>query len=369
MMNPRSPLAGILLAGGMVQVEQHGQAVLDTSDDNSNATKAWSDGALVFDQSLRGKVEVTGPEAALFLHNLCTNDIVGMPVGAGCEAFFANARARSVAWANIYHVVLSRGREGFWIDLPPGLEDILLRHLDRHLISEQAEFCDRTSDLAQFHLAGPRARAILSSALQTDIPDLDLWQHMERTIGHDAVCHIRRIDLLGKPGYDIAFLVKHGKAVWQALNQSGATPGGYSMWQNLRIVAGLPEQGKEIDENVFIPELGRNAVAVSGSKGCYLGQEPIVMARDRGQINRRLTMLIGCPADCSPGDTLWSADREIGRITSVAASDVTGSRVGLAFTRRGFWDAGTAMAVRGKDGQSGEAIVKAWPEPESTPAQ
>ena len=369
MMNPRSPLAGMLLASGMVPVEQQGVEVLDTSDNNSNAAQAWLEGAVVFDQSLRGKVEVTGPEAALFLHNLCTNDIVGMPVGAGCEAFFANARARSVAWANIYHVVLSRGREGFWIDLPAGLEDTLLRHLDRHLISEQAEFCDRTSDLAQLHLTGPRARAILASALKTDIPDLDLWQHMERTIGHDAVCHIRRIDLLGKPGYDIAFLVKHAKTVWETINQSGATPGGFSMWQNLRVAAGLPEQGKEIDENVFIPELGRNAVAVSGSKGCYLGQEPIVMARDRGQINRRLTMLTHCPATCASGDTLWSADREVGRITSVAGHELTGGRIGLAFTRRGFWEAGTVLAERGKDSQIGEAVVKAGPEAETTPTQ
>jgi len=79
MMNPRSPLAGMLLASGMVPLEQQGVEVLDTSDNNSNAAKAWLGGAVVFDQSLRGKVEVTGPEAALFLHNLCTNDIVGMP--------------------------------------------------------------------------------------------------------------------------------------------------------------------------------------------------------------------------------------------------------------------------------------------------
>jgi hypothetical protein len=41
----------------------------------------------------------------------------------------------------------------------------------------------------------------------------------------------------------------------------------------------------------------------------------------------------------------------------------------LAFTRRGFWEAGTVLAVRGKDGQIGEAVVKAGPEAETTPAQ
>lgn len=358
MVNARSPLAANLLADGLKQSEIQGVEVFDASDNNTAATKAWSDGALLFDHSLRGKVEVTGPEAAVFLHNLCTNDIVGMPVGAGCEAFFANARGRSVAWANIYHVVLSKGREGFWIDLPPALEDTILRHLDRHLISEQAEFCDRTTDLAQIHLTGPRARAVLGTALETVIPDLEPWQHMERTLGQDAVCHIRRIDQLGLPGFDIAFLVKHAPTVWQTLKKAGATPAGYSMWQNLRIAAGLPEQGREIDENVFIPELGRNAVAVSGSKGCYLGQEPIVMARDRGQINRQLTQLVDFTVNCSPGDTLWSADREVGRVTS-AGNHVNGGRIGLGFVRRGYWDSGTKLIHHGKDGLVGDVTVKA----------
>ena len=56
MMNPRSPLAGMLLASGMVAVEQQGVEVLNTSDNNSNAAQAWLEGAVVFDQSLRGKV-------------------------------------------------------------------------------------------------------------------------------------------------------------------------------------------------------------------------------------------------------------------------------------------------------------------------
>lgn len=297
--------------------------------------KAFIEGAIAFDLSTRGKIEVTGPEGAMFLHNLCTNDINGMPVGAGCEAFFANSKARPIAWVNIFHVLLSRGREGFWIDLPPGNQEILLRHLDQHLISEQAEFCDRTSDFGQIHLTGPRAQAVLTAAIDADLPALEPWEHMERNIGV-AICHIRRIDWLEKSGYDVSFLAKHGSSLLRVFKELGVVIGDNEIWQALRIPAGLPEMGKEITDQVFIPELGRNKFAVCDTKGCYLGQEPIVMARDRGQINRKLMVMHVKSESVSPGMIIQLHGKDIGKITSVAPP-ANGQTNAMGFVRREAW--------------------------------
>ena len=50
----------------------------------------------------------------------------------------------------------------------------------------------------------------------------------------------------------------------------------------------MPEFGPDFDQHRFVMEVGRSAQAICHSKGCYLGQESVVMARDRGQINRAL---------------------------------------------------------------------------------
>src|SRR5438477_10811313 len=139
--------------------------------------------AALFDQSGRGKVELTGPDAPSFVHNLCTNDVVNLPVGGGCEAFFTTAKAKVVAHALIYHVRPGEGRDALWLDVAPGEAPRLIQHLDRFLISERVEFADRTGDFAQFHLAGPRAREVLEKALGEPVPDLEPLQHMERTFG------------------------------------------------------------------------------------------------------------------------------------------------------------------------------------------
>lgn len=333
-MNLKSVLESTFLSNGFRE-KGNEQAMVLENPDKAGMKRAFEEGAIAFDLSTRGKIEVTGPEAAMFLHNLCTNDIRSMPVGAGCEAFFANSKARPIAWANIFHVILSRGREGFWIDLPPGNQEILLRHFDQHLISEQAEFSDRTSDFAQLHLTGPRAQIVLTAAIDADLPELKPWENMERNIG-SAICHIRRIDWLGKPGYDLAFLAKHGTSVLGILKELGVVFGDDETWQALRISAGLPEMGKEITDQVFIPELGRNKFAVCDSKGCYLGQEPIVMARDRGHINRKLVLMQIRSGLASPGMIIYLHDKDIGKITS-ATPAVNGQSYAMGFVRREGW--------------------------------
>src|SRR5262249_13117372 len=88
-------------------------------------------GAVFFDRSTRGKLEVSGKDAPSFLHNLCTNDILNMPLGAGCEAFFCTTRAKVVAHALTYHVRLANGQNAFWIDTAAGGNEKLAAHLNR----------------------------------------------------------------------------------------------------------------------------------------------------------------------------------------------------------------------------------------------
>src|SRR5262245_44762537 len=97
--------------------------------------------AVQFDLSARGKIELSGPDARLFLHNLCTNDIKNLAVGDGGEAFLCTAKARVVAHilAGYYHTPAG---DVVWIDVEPGFAAQVLAHLNHYLISENAELAD-----------------------------------------------------------------------------------------------------------------------------------------------------------------------------------------------------------------------------------
>jgi folate-binding protein YgfZ len=309
--------------------------------------------AVFFDVSGRGKIELTGDDTASFLHNLCTNDIVKLAVGAGCEAFLTTAKARVVA-----HLFVFRTASGLWLDTSPGQAQTVLKHLDFYLISEQVELADRTDEFVQSHLCGPPAETVLHEIFK-DLPHLPSLGHEERTLDSERL-KIRRNDSLGLPGYDLVCAAAAAESLKRRLIEAGATPAGAQTHEILRIEAGLPVFGQDIDENRFVVEVGRIPQAISYTKGCYLGQEPIVMARDRGHVNRTLMGLAVAVVDpVAPGAKVLEGDQEVGQVTSSAHSPRFGV-IALAYLRRGSQQPGTALEVETASGRA-PAIVRALP--------
>lgn len=302
----------------------------------------------LFDTSARGKVQVGGKDAASFLHNLCTNDIASLPLGGGCEAFFCNAKAKVVAHGLIYHVLLEPDQHAFWIDTAAGFGDKLVKHLDKFLIAEQVELADKSADFSQVHLAGPSAKAILQRALADAVPDLSPLQHMERTFGANVHSHIRRNDALGLPGFDIVCLKALAPGLHRILTECGAAAAGAATYEALRVEAGTPEYGKDIDEDRFAFDVGRTASAISYAKGCYLGQEPIVMARDRaGHAPRTLMGLkLAGTSVVERGSKVAHGGEDIGFVTSSVVSPRLNRAIALAYLRHGHQTPGTMMEVK-----------------------
>jgi folate-binding protein YgfZ len=84
--------------------------------------------------------------------------------------------------------------------------------------------------------------------------------------------------------------------------------------ERLRIEAGVPAWGKELDDTILPAEAGLDATHISFTKGCYPGQEPIARLHNRGHVNRRLRVLEVDVAQ--PGaDVVWEGSR-VGRVTS-----------------------------------------------------
>src|SRR5205085_2880649 len=132
-----------------------------------------------------------------------------------------------------------------------------------------------------------------------------------------------------------------------------AVPAGQTVWEWLRIEAGTPEPGLDFDENRFVIEIDLPA-AISYAKGCYLGQEPIVMARDRaGFVNRSLRGL-RLSDDAIVGTKLFEP-AEVGHITSTAHTPGLGP-IALGYVRRGSEKAGTTIHVGATDGPTATVV-------------
>lgn len=300
--------------------------------------------ALLFDTSTAGKLRLTGPDAPSFLSNLSTNDIKALPLGGGCETYFCDHRAKTLFQAWVYHILLPNKEHALWLETTPGRNEALFKHLDRYLISEQVEIEDVTAAFGQQHLAGPSAKALLEKVTGGPLPELAEFQHLERIIA-DVQCSIRRRDPLGFPGYDIVceagdvVRVRDAIGFWESPQ----------LYERLRINAGTPLYGPDIDENRFVMEVGNAQRAVSYSKGCYLGQEPIVMSRDRAGHAPRAFVKFTLDGDPpAVGAKILAGDEEAGAVTSAAYRTGGEGSVALGYVRWKHREPGTRLSIDGR---------------------
>jgi folate-binding protein YgfZ len=100
----------------------------------------------------------------------------------------------------------------------------------------------------------------------------------------------------------------------------------------MRIAAGTPRFGREIDDRVLPAEAGLVERAVSLSKGCYPGQEPIARLHYRGHANRGLRVLVLDGEQLpEPDAELTYGEKVVGRVTSAARAN--GGIIALAYVR------------------------------------
>ncbi len=308
--------------------------------------------AFLFDTSAAGKLRLTSPDAPMFVSNLSTNDIKAIPLGGGCETYFCDHRAKALFQAWVYHTLLPNKDHALWVETTPGRNELLFKHLDRYLISEQVELEDVTAAFAQFHLAGPTATAVLE-LLVGPVPELAEFQHMERTIA-GVQCSVRSRTPLGMPGYDLVCDAASADQVRQAVVSAGAEVGSPELYEQLRVNAGTPLYGPDIDDTRFVMEVGNAARAVSYSKGCYLGQEPIVMSRDRaGHAPRSFVKLTLDGDPPAVGAKVLAGDEDAGAVTSAARRYGAEGSVALGYVRWKHREPGTVLTVDGRSATVG----------------
>src|SRR5262249_50854254 len=140
---------------------------------------------------------------------------------------------------------------------------------------------------------GPLSSQVLAAAGIATLPS-KMFQHCEATLAGTSVRLVHASDT-GEGGYEIFAPSDQAASVWQALLQAGAPlglrPVGLTALNTLRIEAGIPWYGIDMDEGRIVLEVGLEG-AISFKKGCYLGQEVVERATARGHVNRRLTGLV-----------------------------------------------------------------------------
>ncbi|MCH8828710.1 MAG: folate-binding protein YgfZ [Planctomycetes bacterium] len=326
--------------------------------DSCEEYKAANESAVLIDLSDRTQIEITGDDRLSFLHNFCTNDINKLQPGEGCEAFITNAKARVLG-----HVFVFAGPTSLWLDSVPGQSGTLIDHLSRYVITEDVEIQDQTNDWSTVFVTGPTA---IESLAHCSIAADGLKPGDNRLI--EGSFGLGRVDWLGQPGFVLGLPRNQLCEIWSRLTSSGIRPCGSAAFHTLRIEAAFPWYGTDVSDGNLPQEVARNKLAVSFTKGCYLGQEPIARIDAIGHVNRELCrlQLSDGPLPAAGSRVLNAADEnEIGSITSSARLTGQTAPVALAYLRTAHCDPGTAVVVQTEGAEPVPAVVSQLPFPRS----
>jgi folate-binding protein YgfZ len=239
-------------------------------------------------------VAVRGQDAASYLNRMVSNEVEELPVGEACEALLLTPKARIVAPM----IVWRRAPDDFLLLTEPEAGERLARELIRARFAAKCEI----------GLEEHRSTLVLGATeLVPDESELGL---------PNADYGVPAVELVdGEPPAE-------------------ATPIVEDELERLRILARTPRLGRELDDRVMPAEAGLEDRAISFTKGCYPGQEPVARLHYRGHPNRGLRVLALEGGELPAYDAELTLDgKAVGRVTS-AAFDPEHGVVVLAYVRR-----------------------------------
>ena len=342
-MPERFPLHDLHAAAGASFITPCDIELPEAYGDPAAEYEAVRHGVGLVDHGNMGVLEVTGRDRAAFLHAMLSNDVKSLQPGQGCQAAFLDVHGKVQTL-----LLLLALDDRLWVVTPGGGAASANEALDKYLFSEKAYFRDATGELSLLMLAGPDAPA-LAERLTGVTPPEAAWSHVAARLGDADVRLVRGGGETGEAEVWLVSALADGAGIWQAAIAAGARPIGARAHESLRIEAGTPYLGHDVDESVLLPEIPIEPW-VSYTKGCYIGQEVVVRIRDRGHVNRHLRgFALEGDAVPSPGASVTAGDAEVGKVTSASWSYGLGRPIALGFVRRQHAEPGTAVTVRAGD--------------------
>ncbi|MDP6619090.1 MAG: aminomethyltransferase family protein [Nitrospinota bacterium] len=292
-------------------------------------------GVIRTDRSHRTQLRLVGEDRLKFLQNILSNEVASLPPGRGAYAALLTATGKMVA--DFRGAILS---ESVLLDAEARCRESAFSHLDMFNLGYDCEITDETEDFGMVTLAGPKSREAVREALGQG-PDLDKNYECVEFDWEGARTIMAATDRLGPPAIDLIVPAGNLPPLWDAFE--AVPPSGFSALEALRIEAGAPRFGADMDESVNPMEAGL-LNALDFDKGCYVGQEVVAKIESLGHVNRSLVAL-HIEGDTPPetGAAIFEDGKKVGHVTSAARSPALEEVVALGYVHRRASTPGQAL--------------------------
>ena len=267
----------------------------------------------------RAIISVSGDDARDWLQGQLTNQLEGAEPGRSVYAFVLTLKGRVLA--DVYALFRE---DDVWLDVPTGQVEALLERFDRYIIMEDVDLEVR-EDLRVIAAQGPSAGELSEGGWSAD------------RLGVGGVQWVVSNDALESELERLSARSRELEGGWVS-DQA---------WNHAHVLLGRPRFGVDFGEWTYPQETGLNPVALSFNKGCYIGQETVVMLENRGKAPKVLWRWTVDSTEAPEAKTaIMLAGTAVGEITSAVSGEHGVSALG--FLKRGYETDGTdGFAVGG----------------------
>jgi len=296
----------------------------------------------LFDVSHMGEIEVSGPAAAAACQELTVNDVARLRIGDAQYTLLCNEAGGVIDDLVIYR----RGPERFLLIVNAANAEQDLGWIRAHA-SGRADVVDRSAELALLALQGPEAEVALRTLTPLDLPAMRSFTACEtRVADEDAV--VSRTGYTGEDGFEILVDARVARLLWDAVLESaarrGGMPAGLGARDTLRLEAGLPLCGTDMDTTTTPLEAGLAWVVKLG-KGEFVGRPALAAQAASGLTRRLIGLELEEPGIPRHGHGVWQGSSQVGQVTSGTKSPALGTFIGLAYVAVAAAVPGTPLAV------------------------
>jgi aminomethyltransferase len=307
----------------------------------------------IFDVSHMGRVDVTGPDAGRFVENLFPTGIGKQPNGKSVYTLLLNKDAGIIDDL----IVLKMEPERYLVVVNAASRAKDLKHMEESGDGLNFRMDDITEASTMIAIQGPSAIEALQPLTPLPLAGVKRFTHSFSTVkGIRAV--ITRTGYTGEDGFEIIVYdaASGAIAVWEALAKS-ATPCALGARDSLRLEAGLPLYGSDMDEatNPLEADLGW---VISKDKQSYVGWQRLASLMQQGpsKVRRGIVMDERIPRrDFKVTD---QAGAEIGVVTSGTFSPILKRGIAMGYVKTPSPQLGEAVKVVVRDSPSGGKIAK-----------
>ncbi len=307
----------------------------------------------LFDVSHMGQVEVSGAEALARLQWITANDVSRLGDGRAQYNLLMLPDGGIIDDVIIYR----HSAERFLVCVNASNREVDVAYMREH--AGGAVIDDRSDELALLALQGPVATRALADIAGGGIEGVRPFSFVsENVLGHS--CLLARTGYTGEDGWEIYCPAESATEIWRTILERGAErgvgPAGLGARDTLRLEAGLPLYGHEIDRTTS-PFEARLGWVVQLDKGASIATDALRRRREEGPRRRLVGLEVASGGVPRQGYAIRKDGNAIGAVTSGTHSPTLGKGIALGYVEPQFEKVGTEMAVVIRDREVAARIV------------